>query len=142
RLYRKGFVMSFTMEDFNRQYIKEHFPQLTAHQQEEVLKSLPPERRLAGLSPEEIRHYLDRLTHEKSAAPSERHAKKESPLRTLTIKLLSRRKPPSDRFRNARCTERRERPRKGLPTARPPTAPPPAPSAHVPPRTGAGRPAR
>jgi hypothetical protein len=31
------------MEDFNRQYIKEHFPQLTPEEQEEVLRALPPE---------------------------------------------------------------------------------------------------
>jgi hypothetical protein len=50
RLQGEGFAMSFTMEDFNRQYIKEHFPQVTAEEQEEVLQALPPERRLAGLS--------------------------------------------------------------------------------------------
>src|SRR5262249_7648792 len=43
RLRGEGFEMSFTMEDFNRQYIKEHFPQLTPEEQEEVLRSLPPE---------------------------------------------------------------------------------------------------
>ena len=57
--------MSFTMEDFQRQYAKEHFPQLTPQEQREalellspedrrkVLQALPPEERLAGLSPEE-----------------------------------------------------------------------------------------
>ena len=29
RLRGEGFAVSFTMEDFKRQYIKEHFPQLT-----------------------------------------------------------------------------------------------------------------
>ena len=29
RLRGEGFAVSFTMEDFNRQYIKEHFPRLT-----------------------------------------------------------------------------------------------------------------
>jgi hypothetical protein len=67
RLRGEGFTMAFTMEDFNRQYIKEHFARLTPEEQEEVLKSLPPEQRLAGLSPEQIRAYLDRLTAGKPA---------------------------------------------------------------------------
>jgi hypothetical protein len=40
------------MEDFNRQYIKEHFAQLTPEEQREALQALPPEERMAGLSPE------------------------------------------------------------------------------------------
>jgi Mg/Co/Ni transporter MgtE len=55
--------VSFTMEDFNRQYIKQHFAQLTPEEQrealqaispekrKEVLQALPPEERMAGLSP-------------------------------------------------------------------------------------------
>jgi hypothetical protein len=74
RLRGEGFAMSFTMEDFNRQYIKEHFPQLTPEEQrealerlppekqQEILKALPPEKRLAGLSAEQILEYLERLT--------------------------------------------------------------------------------
>jgi hypothetical protein len=66
----EGFAMSFTMEDFNRQYIKEHFARLTPEEQQEalraltpekqqeVLQALPLERRLAGLSEEQIRQYL------------------------------------------------------------------------------------
>jgi hypothetical protein len=77
RLREEGFAMAFTMEDFNRQYIKKHFAQLTPAEQREALKALPPEvqqevvqalppeSRLAGLSPEQIRQYLDRLTAEK-----------------------------------------------------------------------------
>ncbi len=87
-LRREGFTMSFTMEDFRRQYAKEHFPQLTPEDQREalerlspeqrrellqslpaeerraVLESLSPEERLAGLSPEQVeqvRQYLDQL---------------------------------------------------------------------------------
>jgi len=75
-----------TMEDFNRQYIKEHFPQLTpeeqrealerlspehrrevlrslpAEERREVLRSLSPEKLLGAFSPEQIREDLDRLT--------------------------------------------------------------------------------
>ncbi len=70
----EGLTMSFTMEDFRRQYAKEHFADLTAKDRWELLQSLPPEERhkflqslppeerLAGLSPEQIRQYLDQLT--------------------------------------------------------------------------------
>ena len=54
--------MPYTMEDFQRQYVKEHFGRLTPEERREALKSLPPEERLAGLSAEEIRQYLDQLT--------------------------------------------------------------------------------
>ncbi len=71
--------MSFTMEDFNRQYIKEYFgggyrqrskrealQALPLEQQQEVLDALPPERRLAGLSAEQIRQHLEQLTANRS----------------------------------------------------------------------------
>jgi hypothetical protein len=54
--------MSFTMEDFQRQYVKEHFKKLTPQAQEEVLQSLPPEQLLGVLSAEQIREYLDQLS--------------------------------------------------------------------------------
>jgi hypothetical protein len=56
-LRAEGFTVSFTMKDFNRQYVKEHFARLPPEEQEEVLRSLPPELRLAGLSEEEIQQY-------------------------------------------------------------------------------------
>jgi hypothetical protein len=74
RFRKEGFPMVYTMEDFKRQYVKEHFAQLTPEERKEVfqalppkerlamLQSLPPEERLAALSAEEIRQYLDRLT--------------------------------------------------------------------------------
>src|SRR5439155_4156578 len=52
RLRGEGFAMSFTMEDFKRQYVKEHFAKLTPEEQQEVLQALPPEKRVAGLPPE------------------------------------------------------------------------------------------
>ena len=42
--------MPYTMEDFQRQFVKEHFAKLTPEEREDVIKSLPPEERLAGLS--------------------------------------------------------------------------------------------
>jgi hypothetical protein len=73
-LRAEGMAMPFTMEDFQRQFVKEHFPKLTPEEQhdvlqalppekqQEVLDALPPERRLAGLSEDAIRQYLDRLS--------------------------------------------------------------------------------
>jgi hypothetical protein len=77
----EGFTMSFTMEDFKRQYVKEHFAKLTPEERRqalerlspedrrEVLQSLPAEERLAGLSAEQIRQYLDQLTAGRPAEP-------------------------------------------------------------------------
>jgi hypothetical protein len=73
-------VMPFTMEDFERWYFMEHFAKLTSEEQREALERLPPERRrellaalgpeerLAGLTEEQIRQYLDQMT---SNRPSE-----------------------------------------------------------------------
>ncbi len=76
RLQGEGFAMSFTMEDFNRQYNMEHFLKLTPEEQQEVLQSLPPERRLAGLSAEQIQQYLARLSPKRPAAPRKPRRKK------------------------------------------------------------------
>ncbi len=76
RFREEGFAVSYTMEDFNRQYIKEHFRKLTPQEQEEVLQSLPPEKRLAGLSEEQIRKYLDQLTARRPSGPRKPRRKK------------------------------------------------------------------
>jgi hypothetical protein len=68
--------MSYTMEDFKRQYIKEHFAQLTSEEQREVLRSLPPEKLLGVLTAEQIREYLDRVTSERPAASRKPRRKK------------------------------------------------------------------
>lgn len=54
--------MPYTWTDFERDYIKEHFPQLTPEERRTVLQSLPLEERLAGLSVEQIRDYLEKLS--------------------------------------------------------------------------------
>ncbi len=56
--------MSFTWDDFERWYIMDHFPQLTPEERRKVLQSLPAAERLAGLSAEEIRQYLEQKTAE------------------------------------------------------------------------------
>jgi hypothetical protein len=74
-LQAEGFPMPYTMEDFRRQFVKEHFSELTPEEREDVIKSLPPEERLAGLSAEQIRQYLDQLTAERPATPRKRRPK-------------------------------------------------------------------
>jgi hypothetical protein len=97
KLQREGFAMSYTMEDFRRQYVKDHFAQLTPEEQREalerlspehrreVLQALPPEERLAGLSPEarlaglseeQVRQLLDQLATGRAAQPREPRRKK------------------------------------------------------------------
>ncbi|HEX5273509.1 MAG TPA: hypothetical protein VFW33_23600 [Gemmataceae bacterium] len=88
RLRGEGLAVSFTMEDFQRQYAKEHFHRLTPKEQgealellspeqrAEVLQALPPEERLAGLSAEQIRQYLDQLTAGRPATPRKSRRKK------------------------------------------------------------------
>jgi hypothetical protein len=98
-LRAEGFAVSFTMEDFNRQYFKEHFARLTPEERRDVLQSLPPEerrevlqalppeeqeevlrtlleQRLAGLSEEQIQQYLDRLRGGRRAGPRRARRKK------------------------------------------------------------------
>ena len=68
--------MTYTMEDFRRDYIKEHFSQLTPEEREELLQSLPLETRLAVLSAEQIRRYLDRLAGKHPPSPRKPRQKK------------------------------------------------------------------
>ncbi len=55
---REGLAMPYTMEDFRRDYAKEHFKDLTPEEQREAIKGLSPEVRLEGLSVEEIEQFL------------------------------------------------------------------------------------
>ncbi len=76
-------VMSYTMEDFQKDYAKSHFRYLSREDQLEVLQSLPLERRqqlikslppelfeslpledrLAGATKEQIQEYLNKIEH-------------------------------------------------------------------------------
>ena len=88
RFRKEGFPMTYTMEDFKRDYIKEHFAQLTPQEQHEALKrlsrehrrellqALPLEELLASLSAEQIREYLDQLTAARPAQPRKSRRKK------------------------------------------------------------------
>jgi len=80
--------MPFTMEDFDRQFAREHFRRLSPEQQQEALRTLtpevrqellqalPPEERLAGLSAEQIRQYLDRLSGGRATSAAKSRRKK------------------------------------------------------------------
>ncbi len=86
QLRAEGFTVSYTMEDFQRQYVKEHFAHLTPEEREELLRSLPaaerlaglpPEERLAGLSADQLRQYLDELTARRSTGAHKPRRKKQ-----------------------------------------------------------------
>ena len=80
--------MSYTMEDFKRDYYRERFLRLSSEEQQEFfqslplekqqeyLQSLPLEKRLAGLSAEQLRVYLDRLTAGRPVEPRKPRRKK------------------------------------------------------------------
>jgi hypothetical protein len=75
-LQAEGFTMPYTMADFRRDVAKKQFAKLTPEEREDVLKALPPEERLAGLSAEQIRKYLDRLSAERPSSPRKPRRKK------------------------------------------------------------------
>lgn len=60
--------MPYTMADFRRDYVLEHFPELTPDERRRALQKLPAEERLKDLSPEEIEAYLQKLRAEKPAS--------------------------------------------------------------------------
>lgn len=78
----------YTMEDFKRDYVLDHFARLTPKEQrkalenlspeqrQQVLETLPPAERLAGLTAEQIREYLDQLTTARHGAPRKQKRKK------------------------------------------------------------------
>ena len=68
-LQAEGFPMPYTMEDFQRKFVKEHFSKLTRKEREDVIKSLPPEERLAGLSEAQIRQLLDHVVAGRASQP-------------------------------------------------------------------------
>ncbi len=68
-LYKlEGGIMPYTMEDFNKDFTREHLHLLPPSERlkglppSERLKGLPPSERLKGLSPEAIKEYLSKLT--------------------------------------------------------------------------------
>jgi hypothetical protein len=72
----EGLDVSYTMADFEREYMKKHLPKLTPQERAEVLQALPPEERLAGLSEEQIRRYLDQVASGRRASSRRPRRKK------------------------------------------------------------------
>jgi hypothetical protein len=96
----EGLAMPYTMEDFIRDSFRKHYLKLQPEErrevlqslpaeerkqflvtlppaeQQEVLQSLPLETRLAGLSAEQIRQYLDQLSGSQPEAPRKPRRKK------------------------------------------------------------------
>ena len=77
--------MPDTMEDFRRDFDREHFARLTPEERAEVIKSLPPEERLAGLPPKErlaglseaqVCQLLDELSADRAPQPSPARSKR------------------------------------------------------------------
>jgi hypothetical protein len=74
----EGLQMPYTMQDFRRDYVKEHLTDLTIEERlqgvppEELLKTLPPEERLKGLPPEERLKGLPPEERLKGLPPEER----------------------------------------------------------------------
>jgi hypothetical protein len=67
---REGLTMPYTMEDFRRDYVKEHLKDLTS---DERLEGLSHDERLKGLSPDDIEKHLKRLRRH---PPSRKRKKK------------------------------------------------------------------
>jgi hypothetical protein len=53
--------MAYTMEEFVRQARQRFLQELTPEEMQAVLDQLPPEERLRGLGPEELRQLKDYL---------------------------------------------------------------------------------
>jgi len=78
QIHGEGWAMAYTMEDFERDYIKKHLPRLTVREQKEVLQGLSAEVRLDGLPVEQIRQYLDQ-----TAAGRKARSRRSRPAQTI-----------------------------------------------------------
>ena len=73
---REGIAMPYTMQDFRRDYAKEHFKDLTPEEQQEAIKGLTPEQVLEALTPEQLERLREQLiTEPKSSWPKKRRRK-------------------------------------------------------------------
>jgi len=66
---KQGVVISYTIDDFHRDFVKKHLHLLSA---EELLKGLPPEELLKGLAPQERLKGLAPESIFKQFSPEER----------------------------------------------------------------------
>jgi hypothetical protein len=80
----EGLAMPYTLDDFRKDYLKEHLKELTPQERlkglsleerlkglslEERLEGLSPEERLEGLSPEEIERALQKIKAQRASRP-------------------------------------------------------------------------
>jgi hypothetical protein len=75
----EGTAMSYTMADFRRDYIIEHFPELTPEELRKAVQKLSPEARrelLHVLPQDEIESYVENLRVERSAPKRKRRGKR------------------------------------------------------------------
>jgi hypothetical protein len=73
---REGINMPYTVEDFRREYAKEHFKDLTPAEQREALKSVSLEKLLPGLSPEQIEQLRQILKTEPKSGQAKKRRRK------------------------------------------------------------------
>jgi hypothetical protein len=71
----EGGLVSYTFEDFAHDYVKKRFKDLTPEERREAIGRLPPEERLAGLSPEEPRRLRERIAAGRPPPPRKRRRK-------------------------------------------------------------------
>ena len=75
RYKREGLVVRYTMDDFKRDFLKEHLKDLTPQERveglspEQRLQGLSVEERLEGLSAEEIERILEKRKAERPSRP-------------------------------------------------------------------------
>jgi hypothetical protein len=62
RFQGEGLAMPYTMEDFDRQFAKEHFSKLTREEQGDVLRKMPVDELLTLLSAEQLQQLRDQIT--------------------------------------------------------------------------------
>lgn len=72
---QEGIAMSYTMQDFRRDYIKDFFKDLTPEERHEAMKALTADDLLAVLSPEQIEQLREKLNAERPAAPPKKRRK-------------------------------------------------------------------
>ncbi len=73
----EGIAVPYTMEDFRKDYIKEHLRDLTGEDLRQALERLTPAERLEGLSPEEIERVLQARIGEGPAGRRKPRRKKQ-----------------------------------------------------------------
>jgi len=73
----EGIAMPFTMQDFEREYIKDKLPQLPEEEQVDVLANVSVKTRLTGVSKEQLRRYLEEMDSKPTKAMNKPKRKKK-----------------------------------------------------------------